>query len=199
VLATGVAQAEVEQMISSLRAVSATVFAFNWGLVNDMPGKPGEEQSNPSPPHEAGRPRGRAPVQDNANGDPACARARDGNDATAGRADGRSFRIELRQGCAVVVASGEIDLTTAPALRHALDAASQVATRVVLDFGLVTFIDSSGLAVLLDAYRHRRFRQQISLCLGSTANIVRRVLEITRINTMLPTYATLEEAIAAST
>jgi anti-sigma B factor antagonist len=98
-----------------------------------------------------------------------------------------------------VAASGEIDLTTAPALRHALDTASQVATRVVLDFGLVTFIDSSGLAVLLDAYKHRRLGHQISLCLGGTGKIVRRVLEITHINTMLPTYDTLEEAIAAST
>jgi len=97
-----------------------------------------------------------------------------------------------------VFASGEIDLTTAPALRHALDAASQVATRIVLDFSLVTFIDSSGLAVLLDAYKHRQLGHQISLSLGSTGKIVRRVLEITHINSMLPTYDTLAEAIATS-
>jgi len=117
----------------------------------------------------------------------------------SGRPGLRSFGIELRQGCAVVVAAGEIDLTTAPALRHVLDAASREATRVVLDFSLVTFIDSSGLAVLLDAYKHRRLGHQISLCLGSTGKIVRRVLEITHINTMLPTYDTLAEALAAST
>ena len=165
-----------------------------------MNGRTGEEPTNPSTPHEPGRwYQTGAQGQHNANGAPAGARARNSNDSSAGSRDVKSFRIDQTQGCAIVVASGEIDLTTAPALRHALDAASHVATRIVLDFSLVTFIDSSGLAVLLDAYKHRQLGHQISLCLGSTGKIVRRVLEITHINTMLPTYDTLAEAIATST
>jgi anti-sigma B factor antagonist len=103
------------------------------------------------------------------------------------------------QGCAVVVASGEIDVTTAPGLRHALKAASQVAARVVLDLNLVTFIDSSGIAILLEAYKHRQLGHEIALCLGDTRPVVRRVLEVTHVNTILPTYDTLAEAIARAT
>jgi anti-sigma B factor antagonist len=100
------------------------------------------------------------------------------------------------RGCAVVVASGEIDLTTAPGLRQALQAASHDAALVMLDLTLVTFIDSTGLAALLDANQHRPLGRQISLCLGCTGTIVRRVPETTHVNTMLPTHDALAEATA---
>lgn len=161
-----------------------------------MNGMSGEEPTNPPPPHDNGwQHRSHIPAHHNANGSTASAQARNGDDPSADPDDLRSFSVEQRQGCAVVVAFGEIDLTTAPALRQALEVASQVEPRVVLDLNLVTFIDSSGLAVLLEAYKHRRLGHQIALCLGSTGTIVRRVLKITHMNTMLPTYDTLAEAI----
>jgi len=165
-----------------------------------MHSKPDEEPTNPVPESERRRRhRSRAPAQRDAHVTPLYPRARNGNGPSADPNPVRSYTIEHRQGCAVLVASGEIDLTTAPALRHALEEASQEATRVVVDMSLVVFIDSSGLAVLLDAFEHRRLDHHIALCLGSTRTIVRRVLETTRIDTMQPTYDTLAEAIASFT
>jgi anti-sigma B factor antagonist len=55
--------------------------------------------------------------------------------------DGSGFRL-----------AGELDLATAPRLGAALTDA-QPADRLVLDFGEVTFVDSSGCGVLLSCVR----------------------------------------------
>ncbi len=53
----------------------------------------------------------------------------------------------------LVRAAGEIDLSTVAALRRAVDAARKEAVTVLLDLSGVTFIDSSGLHLLLEASR----------------------------------------------
>jgi anti-sigma B factor antagonist len=47
----------------------------------------------------------------------------------------------------IVTVRGEIDLVTAPVLRDALDG---LGSRITVDLRAVTFIDSTGLAVLID-------------------------------------------------
>jgi len=106
-----------------------------------------------------------------------------------------SFRVEEMHGRAVVVAAGEIDMTTAPGLRDALAAASHACTRVVLDLSAVTFLDSSGVAVLVDTLREGRQGRPLALSLAGAAHTVRRVLDITRVDRMLPTYDTLAQAL----
>jgi anti-sigma B factor antagonist len=110
-----------------------------------------------------------------------------------------SFRVEVVQGRALVVASGEIDMTTASALREALANAAQVSARVVLDLTSVRFMDSSGIAVLLDALRAQKGRRGRPLVLAGAQNMVRRVLDITRVNRMVPTYDTVAEALDQAT
>jgi ABC-type transporter Mla MlaB component len=60
----------------------------------------------------------------------------------------------------VVAVGGEVDLGSAPVLRRVLDAArSRAPRRIVVDLSFVRFLDTAGLAVLLDAHRragHRR-------------------------------------------
>jgi len=118
-----------------------------------------------------------------------------GDDAlTAGPNALASFRVEEVHQRAVVVASGDIDMTTASGLREALMAATQASAHVVLDLTSVRFMDSSGIAVLLDAYRDGMNGQR-SLSLAGAQNMVRRVLDITRVSRMLTTYDTLADAL----
>ena len=53
----------------------------------------------------------------------------------------------------VVRVDGELDLATAPALRAALERALADGDQLVVDLSAVTFIDSSGLSVLVRAYQ----------------------------------------------
>jgi anti-sigma B factor antagonist len=58
-------------------------------------------------------------------------------------------RFEPQGAGVVVIASGEIDLATSPELRAALHEEQAQAPAVVLDLREVTFIDSSGLGVIV--------------------------------------------------
>ena len=53
----------------------------------------------------------------------------------------------------VVAVQGDVDLATADALRAALQSASERSDRVVLDLREVAFMDTQGLAVVIEAQR----------------------------------------------
>jgi anti-sigma B factor antagonist len=71
---------------------------------------------------------------------------------------------------------GDVDLASAPALEDALEKAGEDPVRV--DLSGVTFMDSSGLRVLLAASKRAKERGH-HLTLASPAGPVRRLLEIT--------------------
>jgi anti-sigma B factor antagonist len=95
----------------------------------------------------------------------------------------------------VLAAAGEIHVTTAPELADRLNAAIDVGRdRIVLDFGEVAFIDSTGLSVLLAALR-RVGPQDGALVIACTNPTVLRLFEITRLDTTFDIVATREEAL----
>lgn len=53
----------------------------------------------------------------------------------------------------LVTAAGEVDLATAPALRQALNDAADTTAHVTADLRAVTFLDSTGLGVLIATHR----------------------------------------------
>lgn len=63
---------------------------------------------------------------------------------------------EMIDGGIAVVPSGEIDLTTAPMVERELCGVQASHALVVLDLRQVSFMDSTGLAMLLDAHRRAR-------------------------------------------
>ena len=71
----------------------------------------------------------------------------------------RAVEVEVRRrdGETVVVPAGELDVARAPAVRDALAGAlTGSAGPVVVDLSRVTFLDSTGLAALLNAARRLR-------------------------------------------
>jgi anti-sigma B factor antagonist len=73
----------------------------------------------------------------------------------------------------VVVVAGDIDLSVVAELRLSIgEAMARGADPLVLDLGEVTFLDSSGLSVLLAASQHT------DVVLRSTPDAVRTLLEV---------------------
>jgi anti-anti-sigma factor len=68
--------------------------------------------------------------------------------------DGLRIDTQHLDGHALLSIVGEIDLVTAPTFGAAIDQGIQQAGKVVLDFTGVTFMDSSGLNVLVAAAGH---------------------------------------------
>ncbi len=84
------------------------------------------------------------------------------------------------------VAAGEIDPTTGPRLEGELRTAlfGSSAPTCVLDLSEVTFIDSSGLRVLIDLHKAMRERDGL-LLLRKPSPTVTRLLEITNLTSSL--------------
>jgi anti-sigma B factor antagonist len=98
----------------------------------------------------------------------------------------------------VAAADGDIDLTTAPMLHDALEAArSRAPRRIVVDLSRVRFLNSAGLAVLIDA--HRRAGPGAGLRLVATTRATWRPLRIARDHERLLIHSSLAEALAAPT
>ncbi|GAA3159418.1 STAS domain-containing protein [Blastococcus jejuensis] len=78
-----------------------------------------------------------------------------------------------------VTAAGEVDSTSAPALRERLDALLDGgAQEITIDLAAVTFLDSAGLCVLAAAYR-RASGQDVRLRVLAASRAVIRPLQIT--------------------
>jgi anti-sigma B factor antagonist len=98
----------------------------------------------------------------------------------------------------VLTASGEIHVSTAPELAAHLNAALAAGrTRLVLDFGDVAFIDSTGLSVLLNALR-RLTRTGGSMVLACSNPTVLRLFEITRLDATFDIVPTRDAAVEHS-
>jgi anti-sigma B factor antagonist len=95
---------------------------------------------------------------------------------------------------AVLSIGGEADLVAAPALRaRLLDATSQPPAFVVLDLTDLTFIDSSGLGVLVGTLRRvRDGGGEVRLAAASAG--VRRVLSVTGLDTVFQVFDTVDDA-----
>lgn len=90
--------------------------------------------------------------------------------------------------------TGELDLASAPKLRQDLvDASAAGSTLVVLDLEQVGFLDSVALSVIIGGHRRLRYHGA-HLHLAAPQSLVRRVLDLTRVDSMIPTYDTVADA-----
>ena len=82
---------------------------------------------------------------------------------------------------------GEVDVATSPELRSKLDELlDRGATDVTLDFGAVSFVDSSGLGVLVGAYKRLQENgTRGAIRIVGTQASVRKVFEITGLQSAL--------------
>jgi anti-sigma B factor antagonist len=88
-----------------------------------------------------------------------------------------SVRCERRDGAWVAIAEGEIDMSSAPELRRALDDDGGVAL-VVLDLRAVTFMDSSALGLIVAQQRRASERGSRFAVAAARGSEVHRVLEL---------------------
>ena len=87
-------------------------------------------------------------------------------------------------------------MATAPQLAAALEAVSDRTTRVVVDLSAVSFLDSSGLNALVHARRALAERELSFRVVSPKDQVVRRVLEITRLTGELGVVESLDAALA---
>ncbi|HEY6315717.1 MAG TPA: STAS domain-containing protein [Streptosporangiaceae bacterium] len=106
------------------------------------------------------------------------------------------FPVWEMRGVPVVAAPEEIDMTNAAGLRAALlEAAERGDGTLVVDMTRTRFCDMSGLHALVGAHQQTRAGcGRALLVIPDTA--VLRIVAITGIDRVIPTFATLDEALA---
>lgn len=94
---------------------------------------------------------------------------------------------------AVVAVAGEVDLETASQLGdHALEALHTVSPHIVLDLSGVTFMDSTGLKVLLTIQRRADLAGG-SFAVAGASRSVRKILTLTGLDQAFPLHDSVED------
>ncbi|HSW11651.1 MAG TPA: STAS domain-containing protein [Solimonas sp.] len=92
-----------------------------------------------------------------------------------------SFRISQEQGAATVFLTGDIDLENSPRARQTLLAAVEMGLPVVVDMGEVSYMDSSGIASLIEAFQKAKSAGR-EFSLTRVGGTVHKVLALARLD-----------------
>jgi anti-anti-sigma factor len=114
-----------------------------------------------------------------------------------------SFPVELVQGVPVVTAPEEIDITNAAGLRASLLEAAGLEAGLaagghpafVVDLTRTRFCDSAGIQVLVEAHKRARAAGG-QVLLATSGAAVPRIFALTGIDRVIPSFASLDEALA---
>jgi anti-sigma B factor antagonist len=108
----------------------------------------------------------------------------------------RVKRYQADPSIRVVLVDGEIDLSLRNALTEALERAEQLDGGVLVDLHRCLFIDSTGIAILINSLR-RLIRMRGALAVLCPNPTPRRVFELTKTDETLNVVETEAEAVAA--
>ena len=106
--------------------------------------------------------------------------------------------IEVRDvnGTSVVALTGDVDLQTSPAVRQKLLACLETSKRLVADLGAVSYIDSSGVASLVEAFQVSR-KKGAYFALASVSPAAMRVLSLARLDKVFTIHPDVTAATTA--
>jgi anti-sigma B factor antagonist len=106
-------------------------------------------------------------------------------------------RVKERRGSIVVALEGDIDLEGSPAARKVLLEAVALGQPVYVDLSGVSYIDSSGIASLVEALQRAR-HGGTGFALASVSDSARRVLELARLDRVFTIHASLDDALSGT-
>ena len=107
-----------------------------------------------------------------------------------------SVHLEQAPGCDIVTPRGDLDVFSSGRLRSVVfDPTSCSQAVLVVDLSYVEFIDSTGLGVLVAARRWTRSRSADLVVVARPRSSVERILKITRLDVVITTVATRDDAL----
>lgn len=104
-----------------------------------------------------------------------------------------TLKTEDVDGFKLVRISGEVDLSWSQKVRKAILDALAASRSVAVDLSAVNYIDSSGIAALVEGFQQSRGKGQ-KFALIAVSPAVLAVLELARLDRVFPMFASLAEA-----
>jgi anti-sigma B factor antagonist len=110
--------------------------------------------------------------------------------------EGASLSAESHGDAMIIAISGDLDIVTSPQLDERLTQAEADHSTILLDFGEVTFLDTSALAVIVGHWKTAEARGG-TLALANARYRYTKTLWITGLADKLTLYDTVDEGLAA--
>jgi anti-sigma B factor antagonist len=107
-----------------------------------------------------------------------------------------NHEVIKKDGASIVVLKGDVDLESSPAAREVLLKSVEGAGMVLVDLSSVTYIDSSGVASLVEALQAAK-RNGGRFALVAASDPTRRVLELARLDKVFTMYTSVDEGLKA--
>lgn len=107
-----------------------------------------------------------------------------------------SYEVKNVNGAAVVALTGDVDLQTSPTVRQKLLESLELHTCIVVDLSAVNYIDSSGVASLVEAFQVSR-KKGTTFALASVSSAAMRVLSLARLDKVFTIHPSVEAALSA--
>ena len=107
------------------------------------------------------------------------------------------MQINAREsnGVTILELAGEIDINTSPGVRRSFDQLiKEGKNKILLNFAQVTYIDSSGLATLVEMLQRLK-RLNGLMRLANLSEKVRGLFEITKLDKIFSIFSNQEEAL----
>ncbi|MCX5665529.1 MAG: STAS domain-containing protein [Candidatus Omnitrophica bacterium] len=107
-----------------------------------------------------------------------------------------SVKTEVKNDLTVCCIEGEIDINTAPDIKKAFEKLiSKKTPKIVINLTKVTYVDSSGLATLVEILKNMRaYGGRMRLC--NMAHKIKSLFEITKLEKLFEIIADEAEAIS---
>ena len=107
------------------------------------------------------------------------------------------LKIREEGGYTVIQLSGEVDLSCSPEARKSILACLKTNKNLLIDLSGVTYIDSSGVASLVEGYQTAK-KQDLKFGLVGVSKAVLNVLQLARLDKVFPIHASAAECINSS-
>lgn len=105
-----------------------------------------------------------------------------------------TVEVNERDGTHVIVLTGEVDLQTSPEVRAAILESLGQEAPVVVDMGGIAYIDSSGVASLVEGYQIAR-KKGLAFSLAAVSPAAMRVLQLARLDKVFAFHPDVESAL----
>lgn len=98
--------------------------------------------------------------------------------------------------CSIITLTGDVDLETSPQAREQILQALKNNQHVLVDLSEVEYIDSSGIASLVEGYQDAKGRN-LSIGLVNISDAARQVLQLARLDQVFPIFDNVDDGLAA--
>lgn len=96
------------------------------------------------------------------------------------------------EGYTIVGLEGDVDLSCSPDARKSILDVLQANSNLLIDLGKVSYIDSSGVASLVEGYQTAK-KQSLKFGLVGVSDAAMSVLKLARLDKVFPIYSSVEE------